>query len=264
MYHKNPCYTVDIFKERKGDFMKRKKCILLVVGVMLIGCMTGCGVMANAQAKNVNQQQALSASTGGNVELGSSTAELPGGNVDYAIYEPYGLLYDNERDCYTYNESIVRFFNDPIAGASVTNFFTGTVDIEAERDKDNNLIGIKECSQDVYDWHTQKHNNSGLKDMSPDMSMQTGGSSEECLKDYEDYGVSYDKQNGCWNYNDQRIKVLVDSGNAVYNDDRSGICLAVLRNSNNQIEEVKIISEADAQILLQNNTPNSGNLTTEE
>lgn len=247
---------------------KRKKCTLLVVGALLICCMTGCSLIASAQTGNSKQPQTLSASGGGTegpIELSFSTTELPGGNVDYAIYEPYGLLYDRKSGYYTYNGNAVRFFNDPVAGASFTNFFTGTVDIEAERDKDNNLIGIMECSQDVYDWHTQKHNNSGIKDMSPDMSIQTGGSSEKYLKDYEDYGVSYDRQDGCWNYNDEKIKILVDSGTAtVYLNDEIGICLAVMRNSENKVVEVKVISETDAQQLLQNNTPNSGSFTTEE
>ena len=50
--------------------------------------------------------------------------------MDYSIYEPYGLSYDQENYYFTYNGNVVRFFNDPIAGASFTNFFSGTVDIE--------------------------------------------------------------------------------------------------------------------------------------
>ena len=41
-----------------------------------------------------------------------------------------GLSYDQENYYFTYNGNVVRFFNDPIAGASFTNFFSGTVDIE--------------------------------------------------------------------------------------------------------------------------------------
>lgn len=85
------------------------------------------------------------------------TREIPGEFAGYSVYEKYGLLYDKENGCYTYNGSTVRFFNDPIAGASFTNFFTGTVDIEAAYDAENNLIGIKECSKEVYDRHTKKH-----------------------------------------------------------------------------------------------------------
>ena len=53
-------------------------------------------------------------------------------------------------------EMLSDFFNDPVGGASFTNFFTGTVDIEAERDTNDKLIGIRECTKEVYDRHTEK------------------------------------------------------------------------------------------------------------
>ena len=42
-----------------------------------------------------------------------TAAELPGGNIDYGIYEEYGLIYDKNSKCYTYKGNVVRFFNDP-------------------------------------------------------------------------------------------------------------------------------------------------------
>ena len=50
------------------------------------------------------------------------------------------MIYDKNSKCYTYKGNVVRFFNDPVGGASFTNFFTGTVDIEAERDTNINLL----------------------------------------------------------------------------------------------------------------------------
>lgn len=91
------------------------------------------------------------------LETEEVTRQLPGGRVDYTVYEPYGLVYDEKSDCYTYNGSVVRFFNDPAAGAGFTNFYTGTVDIEAKRDENNELTGIVECSEEVYDYHTRKY-----------------------------------------------------------------------------------------------------------
>ena len=84
------------------------------------------------------------------------TTQRPGDRVDYAVYEPYGLIFDEKTGCYTYNGSIVRFFNDSATGVSFTNFFTGTVDIEAVRDGNNRLTGIVECSKEVYDCHTER------------------------------------------------------------------------------------------------------------
>lgn len=40
------------------------------------------------------------------------------------------------------------------------------MDIEADRDEENNLVGIKECSKENYDRHTQKHNNFNPTDTS--------------------------------------------------------------------------------------------------
>lgn len=90
------------------------------------------------------------------IEAEEVAIQRPGDRVDYAVYEPYGLIFDEKTGCYTYNGSIVRFFNDPVAGVSFTNFFTGTVDIEAVRDGDHRLTGIVECSKEVYDYHTER------------------------------------------------------------------------------------------------------------
>lgn len=92
------------------------------------------------------------------IEAVEVVGQIPGGRVDYTVYEPYGLILDEKTGCYTYNGSVVRFFNDPAVGASFTNFFSGTVDIEAKRDGDNQLTGIEECSWEIYDYHTRKFN----------------------------------------------------------------------------------------------------------
>ncbi len=134
--------------------LKKTKRILsasVLISIALQCMLTGCVGNAAASAQNGILLSAMPASDIRTVK-DSSTAEIPG-SVDWSVYEAYGLSYDEKTGCYTYNGSIVRFFNDPAAGASFTNFFTGTVDIEAKRDADDNLIGIEECSQEVYDSH---------------------------------------------------------------------------------------------------------------
>ena len=196
----------------------------------------------------------------------STTKESPGGNIDYSVYEPYGLLYDSQNRCYTFNGSTVRYFNDPAAGASFTNYFTGTVDIEAEYDAKNVLIGIKECSKEVYDYHDKKQA-AFSKAGRTDTTVQSGTQSPETqwFKDYEVYGISYNAENRSWYYGDERIKVLIDSEKKlVYQTDESGIYLSVVRNEDN-IAEIKKISEADAKGLMNKNNPqDNGELTTEE
>lgn len=244
---------------------------ILSASVLISICMfTGCAGNAAASVQNGTLLSAMPTYDTGTVK-DSSAAEISG-SVDWSVYETYGLSYDDKRGCYIYNGSIVRFFNDPAAGASFTNFFTGTVDIEAKRDADNNLVGIEECSQEVYDRHTQKQEH--FKDMSistePNAAMQVGtgkgNGNEELLKDYEEYGISFDSHDGGWYYDGDKIRILVDSERAiVYYTDEKGVCLSVSRDGNHNITEIKTISESDAQLLLQANKPMaSADYTAEE
>ena len=108
---------------------------ILSASVLISICMlTGCAGNAAASVQNGTLLSTIPAYDTGMVE-DSSAAEIPG-SVDWSVYEAYGLSYDEKTGCYTYNGNIVRFFNDSAAGASFTNFFTGTVDIEAKRDAD--------------------------------------------------------------------------------------------------------------------------------
>ena len=247
--------------------MNAKKLLALALGgVLLVGCLAGCSASAsdlpNGYATPNISYQPQTISAAGNAVSGSSTAEAPGGVVDYSAYEPYGLRYDKENHYYTYNENVVRFFNDPVIGASFTNFFLGTVDIEAEYDG-NKLIGIKECSKEVYDWHTQKHN--GISGLAGGATAQVGGHpSQLWLKDYADYGIVYDTESGSWCYNGKRIKILLDGNQTgIYLNEEGGICISVIRD-NNKISEIKEISEQDAQSLMQNNIPTGEDYTTQE
>lgn len=262
-----------IYVQRKDGvyFMSTKKLLTLALGSALLvgGGVAGCSSSVNIPSdnnttKNVSYQ-AQTVSDTENAANDSTTAELPGGSVDYSIYEPYGLSYDQENYYFTYNGNVVRFFNDPIAGASFTNFFSGTVDIEADRDEENNLVGIKECSKENYDRHTQKHNNFNPTDTSLS-TVQKGESTPQLwLKDYADYGITYNEQSGGWYYNNQRIKILLDSEQAVvYTDEENGVCVTISRDGNHQISEIKEISETDAQSLMLKNNPIGEDYTSQE
>ena len=221
---------------------------------------------AEKNAGTPSPQPSLSAPDMIGVVQDSTTKESPGENIDYSVYEPYGLLYDSQNRCYTFNDSIVRYFNDPAAGASFTNYFTGAVDIEAEYDAKNVLIGIKECSKEVYDYHNKKQA-AFSKAGRTDTTVQSGTQSPDTqwLKDYEAYGISYNAEKCSWYYGDERIKVLIDSEKKlVYQTDENGIYLSIVRNEDN-IAEIKKISGADAKDLMKENDPqDNGDLTTEE
>ena len=133
--------------------MKTKNLVGAVLSAAMIMLIPCSGKIYADECRETSAEQVTVSDVGND----SETREFSGEFAGYSVYEKYGLLYDEENNFYTYNGSVVRFFNDPIAGASFTNFFTGTVDIEALYDEEDNLIGIKECSKEVYDRHTQKH-----------------------------------------------------------------------------------------------------------
>ena len=85
------------------------------------------------------------------------------------------------------------------------------------------------------------------------------------LKDYADYGITYNEQSGGWYYNNQRIKILLDSEQAVvYTDEENGVCVTISRDGNHQISEIKEISETDAQSLMLKNNPIGEDYTSQE
>lgn len=258
-----------ITKPFSMPILLRKIAALALGSALLVGVVAGCSSSVNIPSdnnttKNVSYQ-AQTVSDTENAANDSTTAELPGGSVDYSIYEPYGLSYDQENYYFTYNGNVVRFFNDPIAGASFTNFFSGTVDIEADRDEENNLVGIKECSKENYDRHTQKHNNFNPTDTSLSTVQKGEYTPQLWLKDYADYGITYNEQSGGWYYNNQRIKILLDSEQAVvYTDEENGVCVTISRDGNHQISEIKEISETDAQSLMLKNNPIGEDYTSQE
>ncbi len=166
------------------------------------------------------------------------------------------------------NEKRIRHYESILPGVADQSSTTERRADEAERDTDNELIGIRECAKEDYDRHTKKYENSGLKSMSAGNSMESGNnmSNIHSLRDYEPYGVSYNSEDGYWYYNNQRICTFVDSDKAiVYLDDGGNIYLSISKNSEQGTMEIKEVSKADAQILLGNNNQgNSISFTTED
>ena len=242
--------------------MKHLKIEIFLFTSMVICAYVLAGCAGNANSDLKDSVLLSKISNDNSFETDSYVMEAPGGNVDYAVYEQYGLTYDEKTGCYLYNEKIVRYFNDPVAGASFTNFFTGMVDIEAKRDEKNNLIGIEECSQEEYDYHTEKYSNISM--FTPSSTTQYSSreqNSEEWLKNYEKYDVTYNEQDNNWYYDGERIKILIDSITSyVYSTDKDGVCLFVSNNN-----EIEVISANDAESMLRSNSPvSSDGLTVEE
>lgn len=98
------------FMSTKTTYISSRKCIACV-GVA--GCSSSVNIPSdNNTTKNVSYH-AQTVSDTENAANDSTTAELPGGSVDYSIYEPYGLSYDQENYYFTYNGNVVRFLMTP-------------------------------------------------------------------------------------------------------------------------------------------------------
>lgn len=270
-------FSKNAIEERITAIMKTKKItVFSLVLASFIVVVVGTAFTTSAQANNNNttsEGQEYKTTNASENASDYNAIETSGGNVDYGIYEEYGLIYDKNSKCYTYKGNVVRFFNDPVNGASFTNFFTGTVDIEAERDRNDKLIGIRECTKEIYDRHTEKYENSGLKSMPAGTSTESGDETgnvdmiqnyesygvesgdktenRNTLQDYESYGIAYHPKDGHWYYNDQIIGMFIDIEKPIIYFDGSGsIYLSIVENSESGVMEIKEISEAEAQKLL--------------
>ena len=193
---------------------------------------------------------------------GFEAQQLGVGTFDAADYAPFGLVRDAEEDSYIWNGKTVRFFYDAEKQASFTNFYTGTVDLEAEYDENGKLTGIQECSQAAYDAHTKRYASSAANHL-PGDAVETGNGEEAAalLKAYESYGAAFDEQTQGWVYGGKRIAALFDAEKPLtYVDDDGSVFLALERSGG--VPELKELSVAEAQKLLQNGLP--GSVTAEE
>ena len=252
-------FSRNAIEERIRAIMKMKKiklpAILLAI-ILVIG-------MATAFATSAP----VSADTNHGVTSDDESArEESGASADYSIYEPYGLLYDAENSYYTYGGHVVAYFYDPIGHASFTNYFTGTIELEAVYDSNNVLIGIQVCSPETYASHAEKRarfaNPNGASDQD-EGTTQTGSQSAEIdwLKEYAPYGISFDATKGRWCFNGREIKMLIDLDAAsIYRTDEDGICLMVLRDKDGVIDTIEECSEKLAFAVLEEEQAHSKDL----
>ncbi len=196
---------------------------------------------------------------------GSAVEDATADEVDYSVYEPFGLVYagdagDTYRTNYSYNGQTVRFFYDPVTGANFTNFKTGAVDVEAVYE-DGRLTGLKECSQEDYDRRTERFERAFGKaaasapgDAAQEMPAAAAGRAseeEDWLKEYEPLGVNYGAESGKWLYNGAPIRVLIDpEAETVFRSDDGTVRLAALRNDAGEVYALEELTESEASQLM--------------
>lgn len=85
--------------------MKTKKSVIAVLFAAMIMLIPCSGKIYADECREIPAEKTAISKAADNSEVLETNGEFEG----YSVYEKYGLLYDNENDCYTYNGSVVRF-----------------------------------------------------------------------------------------------------------------------------------------------------------
>lgn len=199
----------------------------VLCGALLAGCLSGCGPSAEARGFSAVPTAEVS------LESGAEFSAAPAGNSAdrFQPYEPFGLLYDEDKNELWFNGEPVRWFEDyyPLSGDGAqagTDFFNedGTVDVYAVRDRSKLvragdgsydpsgvLTGVEAFSQEEFAARDTK----ALQNSAPVTAVAGGEEwSEEALKaaakEYEPFGVTYDEGEEQWYYNGEKVCYLRD------------------------------------------------------
>ena len=257
-------FSRNAIEERIRAIMKMKK---TTIPAILLAIILVFGIAAAFATSAPAETAAENGFILGDVD---EAVEQPGDVADYSIYEPYGLCYDEDRSCFTYNGSVVAYFNDPIQGVGFTNYFTGTIELEPEYSvKDNTLIGIKECSPETYAMHAEKRLLFGKvrepSDSSEETAQpQTQSDELDWLREYAPYGIAYDADQHRLTYFGQRVEILIDvEKDSVYLSDLGDVCLVIQRNDDGAVSAIDACDAYQAQALLRSMIPQGGDLTVE-
>lgn len=204
-------------------------------GVLLAGCLTGCGPSTEVR----NSSAVLTAEYSPEVSSVSPAASSEDNGREQEVlyaerfqpYEPYGLLYDAEKNELRFNGELVRWFEDyyPLSedgGRAGNDFFNpnGVVDVYAVRDLSSparsadgsydpsgTLTGVEAFSEAEF----AARDIEALQN-SPQITASTGGAawSEEELKaiaeEYAPFGVTYDFGENQWYWNGEAVCYLRD------------------------------------------------------
>jgi len=271
-------------KKRLIDIMdtKKKKAGVAILCIILIGTMgTGMALAANKDRSSGAYSTNTSMSPEEQEKISQQNNEQLA--KKYAVYAEYGLTYDQNVDSFYYNGKLVRYFSDKLDANGHYNSFTrpnGVVDLKAVRNTSYELTGITPVSQEEYDKRTesikkaQAANTQGAAQENGSVNKTSGSSStveagetantingsttaysegdpsyvDDALSAYLNYGVSYDKVNKQWLFNNKPIHYLSDGDIATYVDDsqnatKYGVSLDVVRSANGQIDKLVEISK---------------------
>ena len=167
----------------------------------------------------------------------------------YSAYESYGMTYDKENDRFSYNGQIVRCFKDQLSSEDTRSFFFdgGVIDVEAIRDVNGTLTGLKQSSDADFKARTEKQEEikaefdaAGITGNSGSFELGDPNYRDDSLDAYATFGISFDKASDNWMYDGKIIHILYDADHNTYCDNSAsdGINIKVIRDKNDNIEKL--------------------------
>lgn len=138
----------------------------------------------------------------------------------FQVYQPYGLVYNEEKNRLYYNGELVRYFEDIISTEHYIKWpeRNGEVDVYAERNDSGEISGVNSFTHEAFTERTSymRESTYGLEVM-----INKGGYTdnvEEMVKEriaeeyeiYEQYGLIYDRKSDRLYYNGDLVGYFED------------------------------------------------------
>lgn len=216
---------------------KQKQIALFMSGLLIAGCLTGCGAM-EALSDHISTQAAsavdsLSAESSAAVDDAAYAREDEAEyGEQFQIYKPFGMTYDAVKDELWYNGKRVRWFEDYYQlneeESAGTDFFDehGVVDVYAVRDFRNlvqhtdgsydpsgKVVGLKQFSDKEFaarDVETLKN-----PPMRAAYAIEGGGElkeqeKKEMAREYAPFGLTYDADHEKWYFGGKKVRFFLD------------------------------------------------------
>ncbi|MDD3339617.1 MAG: hypothetical protein PHS82_12260 [Lachnospiraceae bacterium] len=247
----------------------KKGLFVLCVGMLAAGCLIGCG----QEKQNVTHITKYPSKENTAVEVAQSESEEDLKKQEeerkdetekrYAIYKSFGMTYDRDKDLFFYNGEVVRYFKD-VVSLSTTNGFSyknGKVDLTATRDEKGNLKSLVKAAQEEFDQRTARWEEQEMESSVGEIATTAcyeGGNADDtanALDEYEIYGVSYDRKNEYWVYNEKPIHIFYDEQGCILSDGSvlNGVNIKVIRGVSGKIEKLSEVTDEEINKLLERN-----------
>ena len=156
------------------------------------------------------------------VLLGMMTFAFGFTNEMYTKYAEFGLLFDNDKGAFYYQDEPVRYFEDFYTneqghryGSNYTNM-EGVIDVYAQYDDDGNITGIVEFSAPYFDASPRARWVVG-GDYAANESMDSTETAS-IYKPYEAYGLTYDASTRLLYYHGELVHFFQDDAMVIISE----------------------------------------------